>query len=328
MEAIEFAYAEYAVSPIKTHMLTARHVLDGAQRSDAVLDFCPTLGREIDLDAPLGCVEAVGMVSGTTVYVPAELVFLPCPPEVSGACHFGSNSNGLASGNTLLEASVHGLIEVIERDIRSFQSVRDDSDLVQLDSLPDNLQSVLKSMKSNGLSLFVRHMENSFGLPYFMAVLIEEGAQNPIYISGGYGCHVSKEIAVTRAVCEAAQSRLSFIHGGRDDLTTRYERFEENTQQERAEYWHKLRVQVASAKSEISFNDIPDLSQSAVDVPSAFETLISSLKKIGINEVYCVAYAPPDDPLQVVRILVPKMEFFNESTARVGARLRDHVQSM
>ena len=35
---------------------------------------------------------------------------------------------------------------------------------------------------------------------------------------GGSGCHLSKDIALARALTEAAQSRLTLISGSRDDL--------------------------------------------------------------------------------------------------------------
>ena len=34
----------------------------------------------------------------------------------------------------------------------------------------------------------------------------------------GYGTHLSVSVAPTRAITEAAQSRLTFIHGSREDL--------------------------------------------------------------------------------------------------------------
>jgi ribosomal protein S12 methylthiotransferase accessory factor len=34
----------------------------------------------------------------------------------------------------------------------------------------------------------------------------------------GFGCHLSPQIALSRAITEAAQSRLGYISGARDDL--------------------------------------------------------------------------------------------------------------
>lgn len=328
MEAIEFAVAEYGASHVKNHILNARSVLDGHERDTAVLDFCPVLGTEIDLDEPLGCVEAINIITGEVVFVPSELVFLPCPPEVSKGCYFGSNSNGLASGNTLSEATLHGLLEVIERDIRSFQSVKDESLLVDNTTLPDHLRLMLQEIQQHDMSLCVRYMDNIYGLPYFMAILYEINNCNPIYISGGYGCHLSKDIAVTRAICEAAQSRLSFIHGGRDDLIDRYARFSNDSHMDKEAYWQRLVDIVSDGTGMIDFDAIEDQSHHMKDIDSSIAKLTNMLGSVGNPGVYRVVYTDKEEKMQVVRILVPTLEFFNETTARVGARLGNYVQSM
>jgi ribosomal protein S12 methylthiotransferase accessory factor len=84
MEAIEFAFAEYEQSSVRLVIATARDVLDGRTRPDAILDFCPVVGAEIDLDAPLACVEAEEILSSTQCLVPAELVFHPFDIETGG----------------------------------------------------------------------------------------------------------------------------------------------------------------------------------------------------------------------------------------------------
>ena len=64
-----------------------------------------------------------------------------------------------------------------------------------------------------GVELMVRQIPNQFDLPCFQAML-HEAASNTVKFSGGYGLHLDAEIALSRAICEAAQSRLSVIHGG------------------------------------------------------------------------------------------------------------------
>ena len=97
----------------------------------AVSDLQPALGYDVEELSPLepscllGAAEldwlpARQLDSGEPSYVPFSLVDLDfevfpdwAPP------FFEASSNGLASGNTLLEATVHGLCEVIERDCLS-----------------------------------------------------------------------------------------------------------------------------------------------------------------------------------------------------------------
>jgi ribosomal protein S12 methylthiotransferase accessory factor len=327
MEAIEYAFAECKRASLKVFQVPARQVYMGPTDPHSILAFCPRMNAEIALDRPIACVKAQDIRTRKTFLVPAELVFLPFPTEFGGARHFGSTSNGLASGNSVLEATVHGLCEVIERDISSFQAIRDDSLLVFNHSLPLTIKAIESDLSSGGLKLYVRHVTNGFSLPFFIAAVAEVESKDPIYISVGYGCHPWKEIAVTRAVCEAMQSRLSFIHGGRDDLTERYKRFKGRTRKMRMHYATKLLQRLSHSDSAIDFQSIGDLSAVATDLQSSLDVLMQILRQNGFKHVLRVVYTPSALPLQVVRILVPGLECFTEATARIGLRLRDYVRA-
>lgn len=327
MEAIEYAFAEYNRAALEIVWAPAAEIYEGKKRRNAVLDFCPVMNAEIDLDDPLLCVRAQDVTSGRSHLVPAELVFLPYPSQLGGRQYFGANSNGLCSGNSVLEATVHGLAEVIERDVCSFQSIKDTSELVANRSLPLCIRKIESSLARVGMNLYVRHVENIFGVPYFMAVVAESKTINPIYVSVGYGCHPLKEIALTRAVCEALQSRLSFIHGGRDDLVNRYNRFKRASNKARVRYADNLLGRVSRNGTYVRFNSVRDHSSSVTDLTSAFNVLMRALKRNGFKHVLRVVYTPADLPLQVLRVLVPRLECFTEATARIGVRLRDHVKA-
>jgi ribosomal protein S12 methylthiotransferase accessory factor len=326
MEAIEYAFAEYNRACLEVSMVAAGDVYEGRIRPKAILDFCPIMNAEIDLDEPITCVEATDIASGETFPVPAELIFLPFPSHLDSNRYFGSNSNGLASGNSILEATVHGLAELIERDICSFQAINDDSELVSNRSLPSAIRNIKSSLTSVGMNLYVRHLVNVFEIPYFMAVVAEKDSRDPIYVSVGYGCHPWKDIAVTRAVCEALQSRLSFIHGGRDDLLNRHKRFARLSRKARMAYAENLLAKVSRNGSLIQFSDLPDRSGSATNLESALVVMTNALARNGFARVLRVIYTPSSFPLHVVRVLVPGLECFTEATARVGFRLRNYVR--
>lgn len=327
MEAVEFAFAEYGRSGLEVHAAPARQVYEGPDRPDAILDFCPVMRAEVALDATVACVEAADIVSGEKFPVPAELVFLPFPGALRTPRYFSSNSNGLCSGNSVLEATVHGLAEVIERDCISFMLVDDQSRLVAAPTLPPPLRDLAAQVSAAGLELYLRHQSNVFGVPFFRAVVAEQGCTDPVYISEGYGCHLSRDIAATRAVCESLQSRLSFIHGGRDDLIKRYKLFGSRAENERAAYAERLLGEVSGSAGAIDFEETADCSDVATDLASALAVLTAKLAQNGIRRVLRVIYTPADYPVHVARILAPGLECFNHTTARVGLRLRDHVRS-
>jgi ribosomal protein S12 methylthiotransferase accessory factor len=326
MEAIEFSFAEFGRSALNLRTVPGSEVFEGPDRVDSILDFCPIMGTEIDLVAAVSCVEAIDVRTNEAFLVPCELVYLPFPEPLQTPRYFSSNSNGLCSGNSILEATVHGLAEVIERDCSSFMFVDDRSEMVTGDTLPSHLRDVAESVHDAGLELYVRFNANVFGIPFFRAIVAEQKSTDPVYISEGYGCHLSKDIAATRAVCEALQSRLSFIHGGRDDLLKRYELFAEMSDQERVNYAERLQRDVSRRDAIIDFEEIPDSSDSVTDLSSALELMLGTLERNGIRRVLRVVFTSPEHPLQVLRVLAPGLECFNQTSARVGVRLRDYVR--
>ena len=326
MESIEYAFAEYPRSSLNVLRRPARDVYDGSTRPEAILDFCPMMNVSIDLDAPISCVEAQDVVTGEWCLVPAELVFFPFPDEAGSEEYFGSNTNGLCSGNSVLEATVHGLAEVIERDVLSFYFVDDCSYLVENHSLPPPVRRIEATLASVGLNLFVRYVKNIFEIPFFMAFVAEQKCLTPQFVNGGFGCNPSREVALTRAVCEALQSRLSFIHGGRDDLRERYQHFGKGSKKSQAAYAQRLTRKVARQEPKVLFEDTSDHSASLTDLESSLGVLLSSLRRNGFRHVLRVVYTSQQFPLHVVRILVPGLESFKETTIRIGPRLRNYVR--
>jgi len=327
MEAIEFALAEPGASPHVTIVkATAREVLDGRTRPEAILDLCPKLGVRVRLDAPMDCVEAEDIRTGERALVPAELVFIPYRPHARFKSLFGTNSNGLSSGNTLREATVHGLCELIERDVCSFEAVRDTSAPVDLDTVEGSARALVETIRAADLDLFVRTAKNAFGMAYFFAVINDRDSYAPHLLNGGFGCHAHRSVAFVRAVAEAAQSRLSFIHGGRDDLINVHERFGGWTARRKRTFVEGV-VARASRGTPVPMSAVDDHSATVTTVERCETLVLDRLAALGFDRVYRVAFSAPDDDLQVVRVIIPRIEFFNDAISRIGVRLRDHARA-
>jgi ribosomal protein S12 methylthiotransferase accessory factor len=325
MEAIEFYYAEYGNSDLKVKNLKPRS-LDLNARPDYILGFCPVMNTEIDLQKKIGCVEAINIVNGKKSFVPAELVFFPCSDKISIHQYFGNGTTGLASGNNVSEATLHAIHELIERDIKSFHTIKDSSILLDYDSLPMEIKKVVKKVEQMGYFISIRYLPNQFDMPCFTATMGNENDLNPIYICGGYGCHLSKNIALNRAVTESFQSRLSFIHGGRDDLEVRSKHFEGWTKVKKKKYAERLIAKTMSnGSAKISFQNIPDKSTNLTSLEDALERVKNLLKEKGFHKILRVVYTKKKNVVQVVRVIVPGLENFDESTPKIGNRLRDHA---
>jgi ribosomal protein S12 methylthiotransferase accessory factor len=325
MEAIEFAMAEPGASSIEVITATARDVLDGHERQDAILDFCPVARRRIPLDAPLLCVEAEELLSGGKTLVPAELVFLPSPRPGDCGLYFGASSNGLASGNTVLEATVHGLAEAMERDVDSFLFYRNTSVQVPLETLPPLAAALVEAIRRAGLHLQVRYCDNSFRLPFFSAILYDADSASPFYVNAGMGFHPHRSIALLRALCEAVQSRLTCIHGGRDDLVDWKAQHRDLNEHNRAERASTLWEEMTYASETIAYDTAVDAAERAGTLERCFQALVDALALAGIHKICRVIFTQPDDPLHVVKVIVPGLEELNVFSRRVGKRLNAYA---
>jgi ribosomal protein S12 methylthiotransferase accessory factor len=323
MEAIEFALAEPGASRVRTVRASPRELL-GSETPESVADLCPRLGARIRLDAAMECVLAESITVGEPVLVPAELVFLPFSPHARYRGHFGSTSNGLASGNTLREATLHALCELIERDVRAFEAVHDTSVPVDLETVEGPPAQLITLLEAADLELHVRTARNAFGLPYFVAIIHDPEASTPQLLNGGYGCHPLRSVAFVRAVTEAAQSRLSFIHGGRDDLMVHASRFRGWSRSRRQAHTSRV-VKRASKGAPVPYGSIPDHTE-AVTIEKCEKLVLDRLSAGGIERAYRVPFCRQEDDLQVVRVIVPRLELFGESIFRVGPRLREHAR--
>ncbi|MFB6772709.1 YcaO-like family protein [Streptomyces sp. NPDC056337] len=219
MEAVEMWHAEFA-SPAPLHPQTPAHALGLPYR---LADLEQHQGSLLHDGSPMDWVAATRLVSQEEVPIPRDCVQLS---SAAGRTWHPAGllvaSNGLASGNSLAEASLHALYEVMERDALS-QLSAEPGDVrlnVRVDSIDDPVcVPLIDQVRSKGVFLDVAMVPNQWGIPCFAAfVWSEEFA----LLTAGSGAHSSASVALSRAITEAVQSRLTLINGSRDDLTASY----------------------------------------------------------------------------------------------------------
>lgn len=155
---------------------------------------------------------------------------------------------------------------------------------------------------------------------------MEESPQAPISVATGSGLHPIKEIALIRAICEAAQSRLSHIHGGRDDIIERVKYFEKKGRSVELEAISRLRNVATSREQMIDYSAI-DCQEAAIPtIEAAWTLLIERLQAIGLSSVLRVVLSKATDDITVVRIMIPGLEAFEPGLKRVGPRLLTYVK--
>ena len=323
MEALEFFFAEPGIGCVSTHWGSARDVAGQERADDAVLDFVPLLRREVNLDGSLLLGSVQDLEREDECAIPAELIYYPAPD--CGQLLFGSSTNGLASGNSVLEASIQALLELIERDIWSFEFVRGASKLVEAASLPEEVREIVERAERNGLQLRVRTIPNDYGMPFFAAFVFDLKNPSRKTFNGGWACDLDRESALVRAVTEAAQSRLAFIHGGRK--VPRAAGFALETQQQEAKLMRQHMLGVSDPRQQTLLADIPDLAVAGT-LQEKLDAVIERLRRVVQEPIYRVVLTPPESSLQVVRLVVPLLENLKETRVRVGRRLKGAIDAL
>lgn len=326
LESIEFAFAEPGASVLQHEVATLGDVALSFPQPFDIRLLCPLWGAELCLDKPVAVIQVEHPDTGAPVRIPAELVWMPTR-DMPHTGLFGGSTSGLASGNSVLEASVHGLAELIERDTTAMNCARPRSKLVNLRSVPEHLADLVRRIHSAGLELFVRHTPALGDLPYFEAYIVEPLLTAPIAIAAGFGLHLDKSVALTRAITEAAQARLSHIHGGRDDIVRRHEMFVEFSPEAESTANARLRERIAGDDARIGFETIADRNLSCGDLATAWATLKEIIKCAGLSTPLVLRLTPEFLPLQVVRVIAPGLEQFDAESHRAGPRLLHAVAS-
>jgi ribosomal protein S12 methylthiotransferase accessory factor len=147
-------------------------------------------------------------------------------PWMPGSGAFIASTNGLASGNNLAEAVLHGLCEVIERDAQALWEFSggetQDATRIDLSTSSDPIiVDVLDKYSRAKIEVMTWNLTGDIKIPVVQCVIFD--ALETLYSSRipaafGAGCHPSSEVALSRAMTEAAQSRLTVIAGSRDDF--------------------------------------------------------------------------------------------------------------
>jgi YcaO-like protein with predicted kinase domain len=215
MESLETFSAEQARATVRgSYRALSKH-----RRVVDVRKLPRPRGR-LDLDERWNWVVGCELVSGEPILIPLDAVTLDTtftkPPV------FDISSNGLASGNNLVEAIVHGLCEVIERDAEAAWRRSGGDRRLVLDTIDDAAcRALIDRIVAAGSRVIVWDLASRVDVCAIGCAIVEdprEPAWRALCVYQGFGAHLRPEIAIARALTEAAQTRLTYIAGGRDDF--------------------------------------------------------------------------------------------------------------
>jgi len=220
MESIEFHHAEhlapaglvgcYRELASRHHLIDVETLCPGpfAWRGEAGVSRGWRLGKELH--------------TGREIWMPRAAISLDttrAEPETASvlAC-----STGLASGNNLDEALCHAICEIIESEsIASWLELgprERAATEIDLESVVGHNRALLDGLRRGGVNVRIWDLTGRLGVPAFRCVI--DGGSRGVTLGAfaGAGAHLSPHVALSRAITEAAQSRLTIISGSRDDV--------------------------------------------------------------------------------------------------------------
>jgi ribosomal protein S12 methylthiotransferase accessory factor len=282
-------------------------------------------------------VEGFDLLNQRPTYLPLNAVVCPYQPVDGHPMLYYASTNGLASGNTIEEALCHALCEVVERDALAVSDAALDLSRavaaffdaigvrpqqafvpavtpairrIDVESLPSRALRLTRKMHAAGLLVYLRDVTSPTGIPTLDCTLVERQLDGRHLVHGGSGAHPDARVAVTRALTEAAQSRLAHIQGGREDLPTMIgtpEPFDPEHLYGRGEKY---------ALSTIASFDHPN-------VDDDIRFMLERLGADRFDQVVAVDLTRPEVGVPVVRVVVPRAEtwsvyFTHARRARLG----------
>ncbi|MFP2924693.1 YcaO-like family protein [Pyxidicoccus sp. 3LG] len=322
MEAIELYHAEHIALPLK---LATFNELRFTHRMVDVTALPALSVSQFHGHFRTLWVEGRSLFDDGSTWVPYELVHMDYTlPLPSGSGSFLMSSSGLASGNHPLEAVNHALCELIERDATTRFRLSGQEAQRRLRVDPSTVddpgcRALLEQYARARVEVGIWEITSDVGVAAFSCTIVDSDPepQRPIGPMGGIGCHPCRAVALSRALTEAAQSRLTIITGARDDVR----HMGPQGAEEELEAARQMRDTLVAAPGTRGFQDAPDFQGGTLEEDHAF--LLGCLRAAGLGEAVVVDLTRPHFGIPVVRVLVPGLEPLNDIPGYVpGARAR------
>ncbi|HEY2743107.1 MAG TPA: YcaO-like family protein [Polyangia bacterium] len=321
MESLEDHHAERATPPVRLaryeELAGEAVVVDPAllPRSASSI-YSPRLA--------LPWVEGIDLMAREAAWVPFELVHANASlPRLPGSGAFQCTTNGLAAGNTPAEAACHALLELVERDALALFDHTGEAGRaalrIDLDGVDDDgCRALIDRFAAADVGVAAWNVTSDVGVPVVRVVISDRAADaelNPMPAAFGSGAHPARHIALSRALTEAAQSRLTAITGARDDFTRRrYRAFSDHAVLAR----HRA---LAAEAGTLRWTSLPTFAGATVEEDLGF--VLAGLRAAGCARAVAVDLSRPGLPFFVMRAVVSGLEGTTEGASyRPGARAR------
>ena len=267
-------------------------------------------------DLSLEWSKSIDLISNREYYIPTNAIYHPYISKDDSQSLFKSNTNGLASGNILEEAILHGIFEVIERDAWSiFELTHKNYAQIDISSVENEIIiDIIEKFESEGIKIKLMDFTADIKIPTIAASADDTITKDAGLLTLGMGTHLDPEVAILRALTEVAQSRATQINGARED-TVRAD-FAREAGYERMKRINKFYFR--DEEEQIKLSDIENKSTSSItrDIEIVKDELVS-------NDIQKILYSNltrPELDVSVVRVVIPEMELYTIDPSRAGYR--------
>jgi len=317
MEAIECFHAEYAPLPV------LREKFNRLQKQSQMnlAGLARIKGHVFHGQASMEWIPGRDLLGGMFKYVPFQIVHMDCTPRsVSETQFFVADTTGLASGATMAQATHHGLCEAIERDALALWSLtpqgRKAGRKIRLQAVDDSfIRTFLEHCDRADVAAAAWDITSDLDVPtYLCKVMARDYTGNGVRPAFGSGTHPSPVIALQKAVAEAAQSRITFIAGARDDQYAPH-----YAAQLSPDVFRRWYADIVEQPEVCDLREAPACANGKMEDCQSW--LLKQLQQGGLHEVVQVDLTRAEYNIPVSKIIVPGLEGITYSGQRlIGQR--------
>jgi YcaO-like protein with predicted kinase domain len=249
------------------------------------------------------------LLSGAAVYAWRDDLHLAADPAKARSV----STTGLASGNTLIEAQLHAVYELVERHVSYVAACRPEQVIrVALEAAPSLLRDALDELEAARVGVEIFELGRMHGVGVFQCALTSAAPDAPLQpqVNFGWGAHPAAAIAISRAVSEAVQAyatrracRLGAIPPSRmkggalisaEDLS--------GLRMTSSPGEQAVHARLRAASTQVLRLDVPEVSLAPEE---ALNQIIALMRLAETPHLFCWTLSAPQRPFSVVKCAVP-----------------------
>lgn len=241
-----------------------------------------------------GYVEATDILSAKTIFIPRVV-----------AMSIGSGSDGNSSGNTLPEAILYGIYELIERDtlriyeFNALQKLKSKLLIDKRDIKDKRCQTLLKQFETKGLKIVLLNLLNIYNIPCVTSIIYD--LNHRIIRHGSCAARADFYSVIYAVLHEAYMLYITYFAGTRDDYRVALNKYAYIEYKQKESVFLKSKNFIKMIPQDVGFNSVTE----------ELEYVINRLTNVDIRHIIAVNTSPNNEySVKSVKMIIPKLELF------------------